>query len=236
MAKIDTIRVLFSTTANKDWPLYQFDVKNAFLHGKIEEEVYIKPPTGFSDEYNQGEGCKLKKALYGLKQSPRACFGRFTTAMKRFGYKQSNLDHTLSLRKKGDQITCLVIYVDDMVIIGNNSKEIDKLKRPLFQEFEMKDLGKLKYFLGIEVLRSKRGIFINQRKYILDLLSEPGMMDCKPTETPMVTNHGLQIVVGAEMANQERYRRMVGKLIYLSHTRPDIAYAVGVVSKFMHRP
>ena len=157
MAKIDTIRVLFSVVANKDWPLYQFDMKNAFLHGEIEEDVYLKPPPGFSDEYNQGEGCKLKKALYGLKQSPKAWFGRITTAMKRFGYRQSNSDHTLFLRNNGDQITCLVIYVDDMVITGNNAQKIDKLKSQLFQEVEMKDLGQLKYFLGIEVLRSKRG-------------------------------------------------------------------------------
>lgn len=114
---------------------------------------------------------------------------------------QSNSDHTLFVKKDGDQITCLVIYVDDMVIFGNNAEEINKLKAQLFREFEIKDLGNLKYFLGIEVLRSRKGIFINQRKYILDLLAETGMIDCKPAETPMVTNHGLQIVEGAEMAD-----------------------------------
>ena len=96
VAKIDTIRALFSIAANKDWPLYQFDVKNAFLHGELEEEVYMKAPQGFSEEYTPGEGCKLKKALYGLKQSPQAWFNRFTAAMKKFGYKQSNSDHTSS--------------------------------------------------------------------------------------------------------------------------------------------
>ena len=107
-------------------------MKNAFLHGEIEEEVYMKPPPCYSDEYNQGEGFKLKKALYGLKQSPRAWFGRFTTAMKRFSYRQSNSDHTLFLRNSGNQITCLVIYVNDMVITGNNTKEIDRLRSKLF--------------------------------------------------------------------------------------------------------
>lgn len=130
----------------------------------------------------------------------------------------------------------LVIYVDDMVITRNDTQEIEELEKCLFREFEMKDLGNLKYFLGIEVLRFKVGIFINQRKYILDLLAETGMIDCKPVETPMVTNHGLQIIDGAEMADQDQYRRLVEKLIYLSHTRPDIAYAVSVVSRFMHRP
>ena len=100
----------------------------------------------------------------------------------------------------------------------------------------MKDLGNLKYFLAIEVLRSKKGILICQRKYILDQLAETGMLDCKPAETPIIANHGLQIIKGAELADKDRYRRMVGKLIYLSHTRLDIAYAVGVVSRFMHMP
>ena len=111
--------------------------------------------------------------------------------MKKFGYKQSNSDHTLFLKKKGNQITCLIIYVDDMVITGNNVEEISDLKRKLFLEFEMKDLGNLKYFLEIEVYRSKQEIFINQKKYILDLLAETRMIDCKPADTPIIVNHGI---------------------------------------------
>ena len=236
VAKIDTIRVLFSVAANQNWPLYQFDVKNAFLHGELKEEVYMEAPPGFSYDFRTGEGCRLKKALYGLKQSPRAWFGRFTLAMKGYGYHQSNSDHTLFLKRKGDCVTCLIIYVDDMIITGNDREEIGALREKLFEEFEMKDLGKLKYFLGIEVLRSSLGIFISQKKYILDLLAETGLVDCKPVDTPMMVNHGLQIREGVQLADQGLYQRLVGKLIYLSHTRPDIAYAVGVVSQFMHQP
>ena len=236
VAKIDTIRVLFSVAANKDWPLHQFDVKNAFLHGDLKEEVYMVPPPGFSEDFKKDEVCKLKKSLYGLKQSPRAWFGRFTMAMKRYGYKQSNADHTLFLKKRGNLITCLIIYVDDMIITGDDTEEISHLRNNLFTEFEMKDLGRLKYFLGIEVLRSNGGIFISQRKYVLDLLAETGMLDCKPNNTPIIVNHKLKIVEGAKLADREKYQRLVGKLIYLAHTRPDIAYAVGVVSQFMHEP
>ena len=236
VAKIDTIRVLFSVAANKDWPLYQFDVKNAFLHGSIEEEVYMEPPPGYSHDFKDGEGCKLKKALYGLKQSPRAWFGRFTKAMKKFGYRQSNSDHTLFIKRANQKITCLIIYVDDMIITGDDEEEIVTLKGKLFQEFEMKDLGNLKYFLGIEVLRSMQGIFIHQRKYILDLLTETGMLGGKPADTPIVANHGLQVIEGAKATDREQYQKIVGKLIYLAHTRPDIAYAVGIVSRFMHLP
>ena len=236
VAKIDTIRVLFSVAVNQDWPLYQFDVKNAFLHGDLEEEVYMESPPGFSQDFKPEEGCRLKRALYGLKQSPRAWFGRFTLAMKKYGYHQSNSDHTLFLKERGNLITCLIIYVDDMIITGSDKEEIEALKEKLFKEFDMKDLGRLKYFLGIEVLRSRRGIFISQKKYILDLLAETGLIDCKPADTPMVVNHGLQILEGASLADREQYQRLVGKLIYLSHTRPDIAYGVGVLSQFMHRP
>ena len=194
----------------------------------------MEAPPGYFQEFSIGEGCRLKKALYGLKRFPRAWFGRFTTTMKNFGYRQSNSDHTLFLKKGKDKITCLIIYVDDMIIIANDVEEIKELKKKLFLEFEMKDLGNLKYFLGIEVLRSKQGIFIHQRKYILDLLAEIGMLDCKPAETLIVANHGLQILDGAKLADWEQYQRVVGKLIYLSHTRPYEAYAVGVVSRFMH--
>lgn len=236
VAKIDTIRVLFSIAANESWPLHQLDVKNAFLHGELLEEVYMEAPPGFEDDFKDGEVCRLKKSIYGLKQSPRAWFGRFTMAMKKYGFKQSNSDHTLFLKRRGKLVTCLSIYVDDMIITGNDEEEMKKLKENLFAEFEMKDLGRLKYFLGIEVLRSKQGIFICQKRYILDLLAEIGMIDCKPVDTPMAANLKLYMEEGAVLADKERYQRLVGKLIYLSHTRPDIAYAVGVVSKFMHKP
>ena len=144
-------QVLFSIAVNKNWPLHQFDVKNAFLHGDLKEERYMEAPPGFSEDFQINEVCKLKKALYGLKQSPRAWFGRFTVAMKRYGYKQSNSDH-IFLKRKGDLITCLIIYVDDMIITGSDIEEIAQLKNNLLKEFEMKDLGGLKYFLGIEAV------------------------------------------------------------------------------------
>ncbi|KAM0028505.1 putative RNA-directed DNA polymerase [Helianthus debilis subsp. tardiflorus] len=236
VAKIDTIRVLFSVAANEGWPLHQFDVKNAFLHGELKEEVYMEAPPGFTGNFKTKEVCRLKKTLYGLKQSPRAWFGRFTLAMKGYAFRQSNSDHTLFLKRRGKLITCLIIYVDDMIISGNDEEETRKLKANLFTEFQMKDLGRLKYFLGIEVLRSKQGIFICQKKYVLDLLAEPGMIDCKLADSPMIANKKLCMEEKAELVDKERYQWLVGKLIYLSHTRPDIAYAVGVVSQFMHQP
>lgn len=155
--------------------------------------------------------------------------------MINFGYKNSNSDHTLFLKRQNNRITCLIIYVDDMIITGDDKEEIHILKQQLSHEFEMNDLGQQKYFLGVEVLRSKKRIFISQRKCILDLLATAGMIDCKLAETPIVTNHGLQMIEGEKLADRGQYQRLVGTLIYLSHTRPDTACVVGVVSRFMHQ-
>ncbi|CAL8130715.1 unnamed protein product [Prunus armeniaca] len=205
VAKLNTVRVLLSLATNHDWPMLQFDVKNAFLHGDLKEEIYMDPSPGIPVTSKEGMVCKLRKSLYGLKQSPRAWFGRFAASMRKSGYVQSNSDHTLFLKV--------------------TKVEIQSLQKYLASEFEMKSLGDLKYFLGIEVARSKHGIFLSQRKYVLDLLAEIGMLDCKPIDTPSEQNHKLGLYPDQVPTDKERYQRLVGKLIYLAHTRPDIAYA-----------
>lgn len=237
VAKINTVRVLLSLAANLDWPLQQFDVKNAFLHGELSEEVYMELPPGITVPESHGKKvCKLNKSLYGLKQSPRAWFGRFTKSMRNFGYRQSNSDHTLFIKKSKDKITALIIYVDDMVVTGNDPEERKSLQKYLSKEFQMKDLGSLKYFLGIEVSRSGEGIFLSQRKYVLDLLQEMGMSACQPVHTPLEEKVNLFIEPDQVPVDKRRYQRLVGRLMYLSHTRPDLAYALSVVSQFMHNP
>jgi Reverse transcriptase (RNA-dependent DNA polymerase) len=236
VAKLNIVRVLLPLAANMDWPLHQFDVKNVFLHGEIKEEIYMDLPPGFGYSGPKNAMCKLKKALYGLKQSPRAWFGIFSGAMKKYGFDQCDSNHTLFIKRKGDKLTMLIIYVDDMIITGNDEEEMHRLEEKLSQEFETKNLGRLKYFLGIEVMRSEEGIFLSQRKYVLNLLKELGMLECKPTDSPMVPNTKFEVKPDQIPENKERYQRLVGKLIYLSHTRPDIAYAVGVASQFIHSP
>jgi hypothetical protein len=214
--------------------LHQFDVKNAFLHGELEEEIYMDIPPGYECSGSKDVVCKLDKSLYGLKQSPRVWFGRFCKAMKAYGYIQSDSDHTLFFKRNCGKITILIIYVDDMIITGDDQEGIEQLEKRLSKEFEMKNLGGLKYFLGIEV--AKEGISLSQRKYVLDLLAKTGMLDNKLIDTPIMQNHKLGIFPDQVPTNKERYQRLVGRLIYLSHTRPDIAYAVNVVSQFMHAP
>jgi hypothetical protein len=124
---MNTIRVLLSLAANFSWPLKQFDVKNAFLHGDLVEEVYMQLPPGFNSSQSSGKVCRLQKALYGLKQSLRAWFGRFTEAMKRICYHQGNSDHTLFIKRKNGKVTLLIIYVDDMIVTGDDTDEIKRL-------------------------------------------------------------------------------------------------------------
>ena len=236
VAKSNTIRVLLSLASNLDWPLYQLDVKNAFLNGDLKEEVYMEIPPGFNEEYEAGKICKLKKALYGLKQSPRAWFDRFNRFVKSLGYTQAQSDHTLFVKHSHNKVCILIVYVDDIIITGDDAVEISQLKKVLATEFEIKDLGSLRYFLGMEIARTRNGIAVIQRKYVLDLLKETGLLGCKPVSTPIDPNIKLGNVKESKPVDKGRYQRLVGKLIYLSHTRPDICFAVGVVSQYMHSP
>jgi len=236
VAKMNTVRTLVSCAANFGWPLHQLDVKNAFLHGDLQEEVYMEVPPGMAAAGNgEGKVCRLKKALYGLKQSPRAWFDRFKRAVCGMGYGQCNGDHTVFYKHSNRKITILAVYVDDIIITGDDEAEIGRLKQCLSNTFEVKDLGQLRYFLGIEVARSSKGIVLSQRKYILDLLNNMGMIGCRAAATPIDQNHKITVDSG-EPVDRDRYQRLVGRLLYLCHTRPDIAFAVSVVSRYMHDP
>ncbi|XP_075498838.1 uncharacterized protein LOC142537165 [Primulina tabacum] len=236
VAKINSIRILLSLAVNLDWPLLQLDVKNAFLNGELEEEVYMDLPPGFNTNHNQGNSCRLKKSLYGLKQSPRAWFGRFMKFVQRQGFKQAQVDHTLFYKRQSTGITILIVYVDDIVLTGDDKFEMQRIKAELAREFDMKDLGNLRFFLGMEIARNKDSISVSQRKYTLDLLKETGMLGSKPADTPMDANLKLVINSDDKQVDKGSYQRLVGKLIHLSHTRPDIGFAVSCVSQFMHSP
>ena len=236
VAKMTTVRILISLAACKNWNLYQYDVKNAFLHGDLEEEIYMDLPPGYKTHLSN-KVCKLQKTIYGLKQSPRAWFGKFTKVMKSFGYSQCNQDHTLFFKYNRDnEITLVLVYVDDIIVTGNDTQEIITLKEKFFKVFDMKYLDILGSFLGMEISYSEKNIFISQQRYILNILTETGFLDCKPISTPIDPNFRILLDEREEKTDQENYQRLVGKLIYLSTTRPDIAYSVNILSKFMHDP
>ena len=142
-------------------------------------------PPGFDKESKNGKVCKLNKSLYGLKPSPRAWFDKFTRAIRQQDYVQAHADHTMYYRHKNEKITILIVYVDDIILTGDDKEGMERLKQKLALEFDMRDLGNLRYFLGMEVAGNKTGISVPQRKYMLNLLKETGMLGCKPTNTPM---------------------------------------------------
>ncbi|GAA0156510.1 transmembrane signal receptor [Lithospermum erythrorhizon] len=211
------------------------DVHNAFLHGDLSEEVYMKLPPGFYPS-RPGLVCKLHKSLYGLKQAPRCWFSKLATALRKYGFVQSYSDYSLFILCNGQVQLHVLVYLDDLIISGNDSAAISSFKQYLSSCFHMKDLGVLKYFLGVEVARSHEGIFLSQRKYALDIISEAGLLGAKLVSFPMEQNHSLASSTTAPLRDVERYRRLIGWLIYLSFTRPDLAFLVHVLSQFLHEP
>lgn len=235
VAKLVTVRCLLAIASAHSWPLHQLDVQNAFLHGDLEEEVYMSLPQGFR---RQGETkvCRLLKSLYGLKQASRQWFAKFSTALIDDGFIQSKTDYSLFTRSRDQQFTIVLVYVDDIIVTGNNETDIRHLKEFLHQRFHLKDLGLLKYFLGLEVARSARGICLSQRKYALEIIEETGLLGAQPVHIPMEQNHKLNASDGALLTDPSSYRRLVGRLIYLTITRPDIVYPVHVLSQYMSQP
>lgn len=236
VARLNSVRILLSVAVSRSWPLYQLDIKNAFLHGDLQEDVYMDQPPGYVTLGSEHLVCRLRKALYGLKQSPRAWFDQFSSVVLAYGFCRSTSDHSVFVRHRSTGTIVLIVYVDDIIISGDDSIGIADLKCHLGHQFHTKDLGSLRYFLGIEVSRSSKGISLSQRKFVLDLLSETGLLGARPVDTPMDSTVKLDAEQGKPFHDVGRYRRLVGKLIYLTVTRPDITYAVSVVSQYMHAP
>jgi len=235
VVKMTTVRTLLRLVAANQWEVFQMDVNNAFLHDDLEEEVYMQLPPGFRHSH-PNKVARLRKSLYGLKQAPRCWFKKLSDSLLKFGFVQSYDDYSLFSYTKENIELRVLIYVDDLLICGNDGYMIQKFKDYLSRCFSMKDLGKFKYFLGIEVSRGPDGIFLSQRKYASDIVSDNGLLGTKPAATPLEQNHRLASDDGPLLADPKPYRRLVGRLIYLTHTRPDLCYSVHVLSQFMQTP
>ncbi|GJT84605.1 putative RNA-directed DNA polymerase [Tanacetum coccineum] len=238
VVKIVTVRCVINLAVQNNWSIYQLDVNNAFLYGDLDETVYMSLPEGF---FNPGDKrvCRLKKSLYGLKQAPRQWNAKLTQTLIEHGFIQSKSDYSLFTKSENGNFVALLVYVDDIIITGNNVDEIEKFKSYLNTKFMIKDLGKLKYFLGIEVIDTDRGLCLSQKKYCLDLLSNFGLLACKPSAIPLEQNLTITNEPSSTdpvLDNVTEYQKLIGKLIYLTHTRPDISYSVHCLSQFMHKP
>jgi hypothetical protein len=207
------------------------DVKTTFLNGKVEQEVFVEQSDSFVLHNKDTHVCKLGKALYGLKQAPRVWYDRIDGFLKSLGFQKSDADANLYFKITRSQPVILILYVDDLFLIGDEGL-IAWCKRELISKFEMKDLGLMHYFLGLEVWQRHGEIFLAQGKYIVDLLKRFGMMDCKSMSTSMITNmrklHDYDIC--SDLVDPTMYRQLIGSLMYMIHTRPDICYVVIAMS------
>jgi len=235
VAKMGTIRTILAIAASKHWCLHQLDVKNAFLHGDLTEDIYMRPPASLFSTPTSAV-CKLRRSLHGLKQAPRAWYERFTSILLQFDFLKRKYEASLFLRKTAHGVVFLLVYVDDIVITSTDLALIDQLKQHLQKSFHMKDLDPLTYFLGLEIHAGSHGIFLSKQKYAMDLVTAVGLQNSPPLDTPMEINLKLRKDEGDLLSNLAAYRTLVGSLIYLTNTRPDISYAVQQVSQFMASP
>ncbi|KAL0402265.1 UNVERIFIED_CONTAM: Retrovirus-related Pol polyprotein from transposon RE1 [Sesamum latifolium] len=236
VAKLTTVRVLLALAASKNWNLWQMDVKNAFLHGELDREIYMNQPTGFLNLDHPEYVCKLRKALYGLKQAPRAWYGKIVEFLTHGGYLMISADSSLFIKAKERKLAVVLVYVDDLIITGDYEEEVLQTKENLSVRFQMKELGHLKHFLGLEVDLCETGMFLHQQKYSRDLLKKFGMLKCKSISTPVEPHAKMCAHEGQDLEDATMYRKLVGSLIYLTLTRPDISFAVGVMSLYMQNP
>jgi hypothetical protein len=235
VAKYTSIRTIIALAANMKWKLHQMDVKTAFLNGVIEEEVYIEQPQGFEVEDRKSHVCRLKKALYGLKQAPRAWYGCIDSFLMSLGFNKSKEDSNLYFKIMENEPVILLLYLDDLFLTGEENIIVE-CKQRLAVEFEMKDLGLMHYFLGLEVWQSPERIFLNQGKYMVEILKRFNMLECKSMNTPMEAKLKLLVDTSSDLIDTTLYRQIIGSLMYLTNTKLDICFAVNTLSQFLVEP
>ena len=236
VTRMVTLWAIISLTASKGWKLWQFDVKNAFLYGTLDRDIFMEQPQGFTSKEYPDYVCRLKKALYGLKQAPRAWFGKIAQYLNFCGFKSSCVNPSFFVKKTIIGCTLLLLYVDDMIITGDDIVEISSLQDVLSVRFEIKRLGETDCFLGLEIKKCEDDYFLSKKGYASSLLQLFHMENSREKTTPMEPNLKLARNEGKSLVDATFFRQLVGSLFYLTITRPDIAFSVGVVSQFMDQP
>lgn len=240
VAKMTSVKLLLALAASNGWSLSQMDVTNAFLHSTLDEEIYMSLPLGYTPPPGvvlpPNPVCKLNKSLYGLKQASRQWYQCFSDVLIKDGFEQSPGDHSLFVKLRGTSFTALLVYVDDILIASNDDKAVASVKATLHSAFKIKDLGTTRFFLGLEIARNASGISVSQRKYTLDMLADTGMLASKPCVVPMDPNVHLSKDTGTSLTDATPYRELIGRLLYLTITRPDITFAVHRLSQYLANP
>ncbi|GKA54071.1 retrovirus-related pol polyprotein from transposon TNT 1-94 [Tanacetum coccineum] len=234
VTRLEAVQLFVAYVEHKSFPVYQMDVKTSFLNGPLKEEVYVNQPNGFVDPHHPDKVYRLKKALYGFKQAPRAWYDELSNFLVSKGFSKGFIDPTLFITKKGEDILLVQIYVDDIIFGSTNPKLSKKFEKLMHNKFEMSMIGEMKFFLGIQIHQSPRGIFINQAKYAPEILKKHGMTLCDSFGTPMATKP-LDADLNGTFVDQTKYRSMVGALMYLTASRPDIVHATCYCASYQAR-
>ncbi|GKB20075.1 putative ribonuclease H-like domain-containing protein, partial [Tanacetum coccineum] len=236
VARIEAIRIFLAFASYMGFIVYQMDVKSAFLYGKIDEEVYVSQPPGFIDPKYPKKVYKVVKALYGLHQAPRAWYATLSTFLLKNGYRSGTIDNTLFIKKDKNNIMLVQVYVDDIIFGSTKKSWCDKFKALMKSRFQMSSMGELTFFLGLQVKQTKDGIFISQDKYVAEILKKFDFVNVKTASTPIETQKPLVEDEGASDVDVHLYRSMIGSLMYLTASRPDIMFAVCACSRFQVTP
>ncbi|GKB23696.1 putative ribonuclease H-like domain-containing protein [Tanacetum coccineum] len=226
VARIEAIRLFLAYASFKDFVVYQMDVKSAFLYGKIEEEVYICQPPGFEDPEFPDKVYKVEKALYGLHQAPRAWYETLSTYLSDNGFQRGTIDKTSFIKKVKGDILLVQVYVDDIIFRSTKKSLCTPFEKLMHKKFQMSSIGELTFFLGLQVTQKNDGIFISQDKYVDEILKMFGFLTVKTTSTPIETSKPLMKDENAKDVDVHLYRSMIGSLMYLTSSRPDIMFAV----------
>ena len=236
VVRFETIRILIALAALKKWQIHHLDVKSAFLNGEIREVIHVKQPEGFLVKGKEGHVLRLKKALYRLKQASRAWYFKLHSCLISLGFIKSNHEPSLYLKQSDSNTIIVGVYVDDLIVTGSSSAEIENFKGEMTREFDMSDLGFLSYYLGIEVKQGKKYIFLCQTSYAQKLLEHANLGQCNAVATPLKAEVKFTNKEGGSRVNSTLYRSLIGSLKYLTHTRPDLLFSMGILSIYMENP
>nr|GFB50493.1 retrovirus-related Pol polyprotein from transposon TNT 1-94 [Tanacetum cinerariifolium] len=222
VARLEAIRLFITNAASQNMIIFQMDVKTAFLNGELNEVVYLSQPEGFVDPEHPTHVYRLKKALYGLKQKPRAWYDKLSKFLISTGFSKGVVDPTLFTRRPSKHILLVQIYVDDIIFASTDPNSYQRFAPEMSSTFQMSMMGQMSFFLGLQVSQNPRGIFINQSKYALEILKKYDFDSSAPIDTPMAKRPKLDEDKGEKLIDPTRHRGMVGSLVYLSASRPDI--------------
>ena len=236
VARLEAIRMFLAFAAHSNFKVYQMDVKSAFLNGELGEEVYVEQPPGFVDAEFEDFVYLLFKALYGLKQAPRTWYDTLAEFLIKSGFTRGVIDKTLFHKNHKNDIILVQVYVDDIIFGSTNDALCARFAKLMQSRYEMSMMGELNFFLSLQVSQRKDGIFICQSKYVKDLLKKYNLEDSASAKTPMATATKLDQDKSGKQVDMTSYRGMIGSLLYLTASRPDIMFATCLCARFQSDP